>query len=141
MRRSMVPLLAAGLALSACMTPPQPVEDPIPYIEQNQPARVWLATSEDTVPIVVLRPRIFGDTLLARRETGEVVWIGTREVRRLEVQRPDVLRTTLLAAGIGVAAISILALLSGEGDSDPRVGIDVPEGWIGQILPALRIGR
>jgi hypothetical protein len=136
MRRTAAVLAACSVLLgTGCLTPPRPVADPIPYLQANQPERIWMATSTDSVSLLVLRPRLLGDTLLGRLESGDVLWVGMHDIRRVEVRRTDPVRTSLLVAGIGAAAIGTLWVLHAGGESDPNVGVDIRDAILSWISP------
>lgn len=75
-------------------------------------------TSTDGRQMVLLRPRIVGDSLKgelpseARRSQPST--IALTEIESVAVQRSDPTGTTLLLAGLGAAAIGLVVALSGE---------------------------
>ncbi len=110
---------------AACMGPRRAVDDPGQYISTERPDRVWL--TDDNGTIVVLAPRVFGDSLFGWSSTeadAEEIWLGLADVRSVEVQKLDPLRTGILAVAVTAAAVVGAVLLSGGGSPDPDLQDD-----------------
>ena len=110
---------------AACMGPRRAVDDPGQYISTERPDRVWL--TDDNGTIVVLAPRVFGDSLFGWSSTeadAEEIWLGLADVRSVEVQRVDPLRTGILAVAVTAAAVVGAVLLAGSGSPDPDLQDD-----------------
>ncbi len=101
------------------------MDDPGQYISTERPDRVWL--TDDNGTIVVLAPRVFGDSLFGWSSTeadAEEIWLGLADVRSVEVQGLDPVRTGILAVAVTAAAVFGLVLLSGSGSADEMMPDD-----------------
>ncbi len=107
---------------AACMGPRRAVDEPGAYISTERPDRIWL--TDDNGTIVVEAPRVFGDSLFGWSSTeadADEIWLGLADVRSVEVQRLDPVRTGILAVAVTAAAVFGLVLLSGSGSSNDEM--------------------
>lgn len=121
MRRTICSVLL--LAQVACATAPRRVESPGPLLQANPPKRIWVTlTSGDQM--VILSPRVYGDTLLgfAQRAAGatEEVWLPLSDLQEVRAQQRSGGRTALLGAAVGAAVGLVLLLFPKGNGNSPR---------------------
>ena len=118
-----VALLLAVLTLGGCMT----------WRPATLPPRTLLAGAQETVvrvwgraggPVVLRTPVIIGDSLVGT--APDSTWmartaIALSDITRVEVQRVDAGRTTLLVAALGATAVAVAAAVGSNsgGSSSP----------------------
>jgi hypothetical protein len=101
----MVRVFVAGVALlgGACVSV-RPVVAPEQFIPAEQPALVWVTTTEDEV-IPVAGPTVRDAAIMGTwRGLGEPVAIPLSRARLVQARQPDRRRTTLLLVGLGAGA-------------------------------------
>jgi hypothetical protein len=76
-------------------------------------------TRPDSSELVLLRPRIVGDSLIGEspnssdpKGTPERVAFPLSDIQSVAVRRPDATRTTLLMVGVGAAVAGVIAATS-----------------------------
>jgi hypothetical protein len=75
-----------------------------------------LLTRPDSSKLVLLRPRIVGDSLIGERSDSsdskqppQRVALPLSSIQSVAVRRPDATRTTLLLVGVGAAVAGVIA--------------------------------
>jgi len=107
-RLAAVPLLACSL-LGACTTwRSRPVSEPGAAAFVAKQARV---TRADGTALVLADAQVRGDSLWGTAARGARVAVALRDVRRVEVRRPNELGTAILAT-FAAAAVAVLVLVS-----------------------------
>jgi hypothetical protein len=110
-RRAVAALLL--LTQGACLSSPQPVGAPAPYLQEETPKRIWVSLVNGD-EMVIDGPRVYGDTLLGFTEkegVQEEVWMPLSNLREVKAKHVSGVRTALLgaaiAASVGLLVISI----------------------------------
>ena len=99
-------LVAASLA---CLGPPSRVRGPAPeFLRSQAERRVW-ATLVDGTSVVLERPRVIADTMIGVSR-GSLLVVPVDHVAEVRVKRISAVRTGLLAAGAGTAAVLLFTL-------------------------------
>ncbi len=107
-RLAAVPLLACSL-LGACTTwRARPVDQPATAAFVAKQARV---TRADGTILMMTDAHVRGDSLSGTAARGARVAVALRDVRRVEVRRPNELGDAILAA-FAAAAVAVLVLVS-----------------------------
>jgi len=115
MRRRAVGIVGV-LALGGCASL-QPLRDPAVDIAGASP-RVVYVTHKTGVQLMLTAPRVSGDSLIGTWEGADrELALPLRDVQRVEAVRRDKTRTTLLIAGVSVAAVAIGYQLTREWSS------------------------
>jgi hypothetical protein len=86
-------------------------------------------TRPDSSELVILRPRIVGDSLIGEdpnprdpKRSPERVALPLSEVQSVALRRADATRTTLLVLGVGAAVAGVIAATD-EGPADFLVSV------------------
>jgi hypothetical protein len=129
-RSAVVRFVASVLLLgqAACLTAPQPVQQPAEFFKANTPSTIYV-TLQDGSRLVVDNPRLFGDSLLGYKRGAELaseIWVGLSSLQEVRVRKVSVTRTSLFAVA-GVAGVAVVAsLFAGVGASDRERGCPLP---------------
>lgn len=106
------------------------VRDPVRYVNQDRPPRVW-AVLDDGSTVAVEAPAVHRDTLIGLDAARAPVVLPMHRVRQLNGRFLSATRTAALIAGLSVALGATVLLLEGPGENgrfDPgedRIAVDV----------------
>ena len=111
-----VAALILVLTMSACMTPPRPIENPRSYFAAARPRQV-LVKLHDGKAMHVHGPRLQADTLwgFVLGAQHDEVLLPLSTISELQVRQRDKLRTGLLAGALVGAGLFAIIKVSGNG--------------------------
>ena len=119
------------LLVTACVSwRPEPTS-PAELVANQKPNLVRI-TQSDSSRLILLDPRVDGDTLYGRplanlqSEPEEPVGIPLAEVMGIETQRSDPTKTTLLVAGTALMTFSVLCLAEAAGLCEEETFVTAP---------------
>ena len=121
-------LLLLSLQLSGCSTWQPRTVSPQEVIEMEQPSRVRVTTQarvveeaspnldrvalRDESELVLSNPTVANGMIVGTTDAGPVARVVLGDVRAIEVQESDAVRTGVLAGGVALAATLFILLLS-----------------------------
>jgi len=128
LRSHTLPLLLLSLQLSGCSTWQPRTVSPQAVIEMEQPSRVRVTMEarvvEETSPnldrvalrdeneLVLSNPTVTNGMIVGTTDAGPVARVVLGDVRTIEVQETDAVRTGVLAGGIALVSALFVLLLS-----------------------------
>jgi hypothetical protein len=128
LRSHTLPLLLLSLQLSGCSTWQPRTVSPQAVIEMEQPSRVRVTVEarvvEETSPnldrvalrdeneLVLSNPTVANGMIIGTTDAGPVARVVLGDVRTIEVQERDAVRTGVLAGGVALASTLFVLLLS-----------------------------
>ena len=128
LRSHTLPLLLLSLQLSGCSTWQPRTVSPQAVIEMEQPSRVRVTMEarvvEETSPnldrvalrdeneLVLSNPTVTNGMIIGTTDAGPVARVVLGDVRTIEVQERDAVRTGVLAGGVALASTLFVLLLS-----------------------------
>ena len=128
LRSHTFPLLLLSLQLSGCSTWQPRTVSPQEVIEMEQPSRVRVTVQarvvEETSPnldrvalrdeneLVLSNPTVANGMIIGTTDAGPVARVVLGDVRTIEVQERDAVRTGVLAGGVALASTLFVLLLS-----------------------------
>jgi len=128
LRSHTLPLLLLSLQLSGCSTWQPRTVSPQAVIEMEQPSRVRVTMEarvvEETSPnldrialrdaneVVLSNPTVTNGMIVGTTDAGPVARVVLGDVRTIEVQETDAVRTGVLAGGIALVSALFVLLLS-----------------------------
>ena len=128
LRSHTLPLLLLSLQLSGCSTWQPRTVSPQAVIEMEQPSRVRVTMEarvvEETSPnldrvalrdeneLVLSNPTVTNGMIIGTTDAGPVARVVLGDVRTIEVQERDAVRTGVLAGGIALVSALFVLLLS-----------------------------
>jgi len=128
LRSHTLPLLLLSLQLSGCSTWQPRTVSPQAVIEMEQPSRVRVTMEarvvEETSPnldrvalrdeneVVLSNPTVTNGMIVGTTDAGPVARVVLGDVRTIEVQETDAVRTGVLAGGIALVSTLFVLLLS-----------------------------
>ena len=128
LRSHTLPLLLLSLQLSGCSTWQPRTVSPQAVIEMEQPSRVRVTMEarvvEETSPnldrvalrdeneLVLSNPTVTNGMIVGTTDAGPVARVVLGDVRTIEVQERDAVRTGVLAGGVALASTLFVLLLS-----------------------------
>ena len=128
LRSHTLPLLLLSLQLSGCSTWQPRTVSPQAVIEMEQPSRVRVTMEarvvEETSPdldrvalrdeneLVLSNPTVANGMIIGTTDAGPVARVVLGDVRTIEVQERDAVRTGVLAGGVALASTLFVLLLS-----------------------------
>ena len=128
LRSHTLPLLLLSLQLSGCSTWQPRTVSPQAVIEMEQPSRVRVTMEarvvEETSPnldrvalrdeneLVLSNPTVTNGMIIGTTDAGPVARVVLGDVRTIEVQETDAVRTGVLAGGIALVSALFVLLLS-----------------------------
>ena len=128
LRSLTLPLLLLSLQLSGCSTWQPRTVSPQAVIEMEQPSRVRVTMEarvvEETSPnldrialrdaneVVLSNPTVTNGMIVGTTDAGPVARVVLGDVRTIEVQETDAVRTGVLAGGIALVSTLFVLLLS-----------------------------
>ena len=128
LRSHTLPLLLLSLQLSGCSTWQPRTVSPQAVIEMEQPSRVRVTVEarvvEETSPnldrialrdaneVVLSNPTVTNGMIVGTTDAGPVARVVLGDVRTIEVQETDAVRTGVLAGGIALVSALFVLLLS-----------------------------
>ena len=128
LRSHTLPLLLLSLQLSGCSTWQPRTVSPQAVIEMEQPSRVRVTMEarvvEETSPnldrialrdaneVVLSNPTVTNGMIVGTTDAGPVARVVLGDVRTIEVQETDAVRTGVLAGGIALLSTLFVLLLS-----------------------------
>ena len=128
LRSHTLPLLLLSLQLSGCSTWQPRTVSPQAVIEMEQPSRVRVTMEarvvEETSPnldrialrdaneVVLSNPTVTNGMIVGTTDAGPVARVVLGDVRTIEVQERDAVRTGVLAGGVALASTLFVLLLS-----------------------------
>ena len=121
-------LLLLSLQLSGCSTWQPRTVSPQEVIEMEQPSRVRVTTQarvveeaspnldrvalRDESELVLSNPTVANGMIVGTTDAGPVARVVLGDVRTIEVQESDAVRTVVLAGGVALVSILFVLLLS-----------------------------
>ncbi len=121
-------LLLLSLQLSGCSTWQPRTVSPQEVIEMEQPSRVRVTTQarvveeaspnldrvalRDESELVLSNPTVANGMIIGTTDAGPVARVVLGDVRTIEVQETDAVRTGVLAGGVALASTLFVLLLS-----------------------------
>ncbi len=128
LRSHTLPLLLLSLQLSGCSTWQPRTVSPQAVIEMEQPSRVRVTMEarvvEETSPnldrvalrdeneLVLSNPTVTNGMIIGTTDAGPVARVVLGDVRTIEVQERDAVRTGVLAGGVALVSTLFVLLLS-----------------------------
>jgi len=113
--RLLVAVASSAYLAAACTTWQPAPTSPRPFIEETRPDRVRV-TPRDGDPLILVAPRIRGDSIVGGPEGGPTEGVELANVQELEVRRRDWQQTGLVVvvggALIAAAVVACFGLVS-----------------------------